>query len=71
MNTVSDKEMVKLAVADAKRAINRFPAHAVVRMFDAETYFNVNFHLCTVELRAEMVRQLKASEFYKNRNLPQ
>ena len=71
MNTVSDKEMVKLAVAGAKRAINRFPAHAVARMFDAEMYFDVNFHLCTAELRAEMVRQLKASAFYKNRNLPQ
>lgn len=71
MNTVTDKEMVKLAVAGAKRAINRSPKHAVHRMFDAESYFNVNFHLCTVELRAEMVRQLKASAFYKNRNLPQ
>ena len=63
--------MVKLAVAGAKRAINHFPAHAVARMFDAEMYFDVNFYLCTVELRAEMVRQLKASAFYKNRNLPQ
>lgn len=71
MNTVSDKEMIKLAVAGAKRAINRFPKHAVHRMFDAESYFDVNFHLCTAELRAEMVRQLKASAFYKNRNLPQ
>ena len=71
MNTVTDKEMVKLAVAGAKRAINRFPAHAVAHMFDAEVYFDLNFHLCTVELRAEMVRQLKASAFYKNRNLPQ
>lgn len=71
MNTITDKEMVKLAVASAKRAINRFPAHAVARMFDAEVYFDINFSLSTVELRAEMVRQLKASEFYKNRNLPQ
>lgn len=67
MNTVTDKEMVKLAVASAKRAMNRWPAHAVKVMFNAQMYFDTNFHLCTPQLRAEMVAKLTASTFYKNR----
>lgn len=68
MNTVSEKGMVKAAVAAAKSAMTRFnEGRLKAGNFDAVTYFDTNFQLCTPELRAEMVAKLKASAFYKNR----